>query len=130
MTNFAPSLINAIVESAEFTISGRAAKDPDMRYLNGGKAVAKVRIAVNTGKDSEPHWFTVEAWEGLAQQLVDGCSKGCLVTATGRITTNNWSTRNGEERTDVVIKARELNVLPASGASTRQPQSAPADLPF
>lgn len=123
------NIINAIVESAEFTIAGRAARDPEVRYLNGGKAVAKARIAVNTSKDAEPHWFTVEAWEQLAQDLADTCQKGSMVIATGRVTTDRWQTKNGEERTDLVIKAREIKVVNPNSAA-RQPQTAPADLPF
>lgn len=131
MSLSASSTISAILESAEFTISGRAAKDPDVRYLDGGKSVAKARIAVNTGKDSDPHWFTVEAWEQLAERLADSCTKGSLVIATGRITTNRWQTKTGEERTDLVIKARELKVLQPSGMPQRQAQAAAADaMPF
>jgi single-strand DNA-binding protein len=107
----ATSTFSAILESAEFTITGRAAADPDLRYLDGGKAVAKVRIAVNNGKDSEPHWFTVEAWEDLAEQLANSVSKAGLVTATGRITTKKWSTKAGEERLDTVIKARDIKAI-------------------
>lgn len=130
MTLSAPSTIAAILESAEFTISGRAARDASIRYLNGGKAVAKTRIAVNTGKDSEPHWFTVEAWEQLATDLADECTKGSLVTVTGRVSTDSWSTKTGEERTDLVIKAREIKVV-NTNAQARQPQQASADeLPF
>lgn len=124
-----PSTIGAILESAEFSIAGRAARDAEVRYLNGGKAVAKVRIAVNTGKDSEPHWFTVEAWEQLAQDLADSCSKGSLVVATGRISTNRWQTKDGDERTDLIIKARDIKVV-SSNASARQPQAQAHDMPF
>jgi single-strand DNA-binding protein len=109
----ATSTISAILESAEFTITGRAAADPDLRYLDGGKAVAKVRIAVNNGKDSDPHWFTVEAWEDLAEELANSVSKAGLVTATGRITTKKWATKAGEERVDTVIKAREIRAINA-----------------
>ncbi len=113
MNMSATSTISAILESAEFTITGRAAADPDLRYLDGGKAVAKVRIAVNNGKDSEPHWFTVEAWEDLAEELANSVSKAGLVTATGRITTKKWATKAGEERVDTVIKAREIRAINA-----------------
>jgi single-strand DNA-binding protein len=113
MNMSATSTISAILESAEFTITGRAAADPDLRYLDGGKAVAKVRIAVNNGKDSEPHWFTVEAWEELAEELANSVSKAGLVTATGRITTKKWATKAGEERVDTVIKAREIRAINA-----------------
>jgi single-strand DNA-binding protein len=107
------SAMSAILESAEFTITGRAGADPELRYLDGGKAVAKARIAVNNGKDNEPHWFTVEAWEDLAEQLANSASKGSLVIATGRVGTKKWTNKAGEERTDMVIKAREIKVINA-----------------
>lgn len=122
--------IHAVLESAEFTIAGRAGHDPDVRYLNGGKSVAKVRIAVNTGKDSEPHWFTVEAWEDLAAELADNCMKGCMVIATGRVTTNNWTSKAGEERTDLVVKAREIKVQQPQAQGTTAAKPSPQEIPF
>lgn len=130
MTTSTPNMLNAILESAEFTISGRAGRDPDVRYLDGGRAVAKVRIAVNTGKDSEPHWFTVEAWEQLAEKLADSCSKGAMVVATGRIISNKWQTKAGEERTDLIVKARELKIIQPTGSNQRQSQSNVDAMPF
>lgn len=126
----ATSTISAILESAEFTIAGRAGHDPEVRYLDGGKAVAKVRIAVNTGKDSEPHWFTVEAWEGLAERLADSCTKGSLLVATGRVATKKWNTKNGEERTDLLVKAREINVVNSQARQSTAVQPINEEMPF
>jgi len=128
MTTATASTISAILESAQFTFVGRAARAAEAKYLQDGKVVAKVRIAINPGKDLEPHWFTVEAWDHLAEQLVDGCDKGSLVEVLGRVTTNNWTTKTGEQRTDLIIKASAISLLANSGA--KRQAATKEEMPF
>ncbi|MFZ9551037.1 MAG: single-stranded DNA-binding protein [Hylemonella sp.] len=105
--------LTAILQSAQFTVVGRAARAPEPRFLNGGKTVAKVRLAVSNGRDAESHWFTVEAWDALAQDLADRCDKGSELKVTGRILVEHYQTKAGEDRSDLVIKAQEIEVLPS-----------------
>lgn len=109
--SLSPQTTKSVLESAAYTFVGRAAKAADVKYLDSGKSVAKVRIAVNNGRDTEPHWFTVEAWDNLAQRLADSCDKGSTVKVTGRVHENHWQTKAGEPRIDVIIKAQEIDVL-------------------
>lgn len=124
---YSPSTIGQILASIQHTIVGRAGADPSVKYMDSGKAVAKVRIAVNNGRDVESTWFTVEAWDNLAQQLADQCAKGSMVRVSGRIVENHWQTKTGEDRLDLIIKAQEVAVLQASN---RQPVAASSGMPF
>lgn len=129
MTISTASTLNAVLESAQLTFVGRAARAPEPRFLNGGKVVTKVRMAVSNGRDAESHWFTVEAWDALAQNLADNCDKGTELKVSGRIAVNTWQTKTGEERTDLVIKAQEIEFLAARPKA--QPSSVAADaMPF
>lgn len=126
--SYTAQTIATILEATAHTFIARAARPAEVRYLDSGKSVAKVRVAVNNGKDQEPHWFTVEAWDELAQRLADECDKGTSLRVTGRVVENHWQTKAGEDRLDLIIKAQDLEVL-----RDRQPQrSKPAgnDLPF
>ena len=122
-----PQTTQSVIESAAYTFLGRAAKAPEVKYLDSGKSVAKVRIAVNNGRDAEPHWFTVEAWDGLAQRLGDDCDKGSMLKVTGRVVENHWQTKAGEARIDVIIKAQDVEVL--GERSSAKPEYA-SSMPF
>lgn len=124
---YSPSTISQILASIQHTIVGRAGADPSVKYMDSGKSVAKVRIAVNNGRDVDSTWFTVEAWDALAQQLADHCAKGSMLRVTGRIVENHWQTKAGEDRLDLIIKAQDVTVLQASN---RQPAAASSGLPF
>lgn len=109
--SYSSETVRAVLESMQHSIMGRCARAAEVRYMDSGKSVAKVRIAVNNGKDQEPYWFTVEAWDQLAQQLADQCEKGTMIKATGRVVENHWQTKTGEQRLDMIIKAQHLEVI-------------------
>jgi single-strand DNA-binding protein len=126
--SYTPQTIASILEATAHTFIGRAARAPEMRYLESGKSVAKVRVAVNNGKDQDPHWFTIEAWDHLAERLADDCDKGTSIKVIGRVVENRWQTKAGEDRLDLIIKAQDVEVL----RDRQQQRSKPAsdDLPF
>ena len=111
-----------VFRSAQFTFIGRTGRDSDLRTFDNGGSKAKNRIAVNQGKDVESIWFSVEAWDEAAMVLAD-VTKGQMIRVTGRVTTETYQKRNGEEATDNVIKASYVEVLPSRGGD-RQPAPA------
>ena len=125
--SLSPQTTQSVLESAAYTFIGRAARAAEVKYLESGKSVAKVRIAVNNGRDAEPHWFTVEAWDALAQRLADDCDKGTTIKVVGRVVENNWQTKAGEPRTEVIIKAQDIDVLSDRGYVKAEPACA---MPF
>jgi len=60
---------------------GNLGSDPEMRYTPGGKAVANMRLAVNTGfgDNQRTDWFTLVAWEKLAEACNNHLSKGSRI---------------------------------------------------
>lgn len=125
--SFTSQTTQSVLESAAYTFVGRAARAAEVKYLDSGKSVAKVRIAINNGRDTEPYWFTVEAWDSLAQRLGDDCDKGSMIKVTGRVVENHWQTKAGEPRIDVIIKAQDIDVL--GDRPSAKPEYASA-LPF
>ena len=103
-------LCNFLLRSAQLTFEGRLTRDPEIRYLQSGKAVTNFSLAINTvgakrDDGSQPDWLKVELWEGLASAITDSARKGDIVRATGRLTVDRWTATNtGEEREDLMLK--------------------------
>jgi single-strand DNA-binding protein len=103
---------------------GNLGSDPEVRYLESGSAVAKFNIATTesyTNKSGErvdnTEWHRIELWEGLAKVAEKYLKKGNQVYIEGRIRTDSWTDKEGQQRTGVTIRANSMTLLggPAGG---------------
>lgn len=110
---------------------GHLGKDPEIRYLESGKVVAKTRLGVSRGRDQETDWFTVEVWGDEAQVFTDKCRKGNKLDVVGRVKSNKWQTHEGEERTDLIVTAEMWRLIeaPQPQPAAAVPAAAPAPAP-
>lgn len=104
--------IAALLRSAAWTIPGNLGSDPEVRFLNSGTAVCNFNLAVNKpgakkGDGSQPDWFKVEIWGDQAQAAADVLRKGSRCVVVGRVRTETWTGRDGEERISTVLRAEE-----------------------
>jgi single-strand DNA-binding protein len=124
------NIVATVMRASSHRFVGRLGRDPEVKFLDSGKAVANGRIAINVpgskqGDGKEPDWFTVEVWEEEAQAFADRCRKGDLVEVIGRVRTNRWTDRTtGEPKLDLVVTADKWSLVRSSG----QP-GAPAPAP-
>ena len=88
---------------------GRVGTDPDLRYTPSGAPVITFRLAVsrfytaNGQRQQETDWFTVVAWNKLAEQCNSYVTKGRLVYVEGRLHTRSWESEGKTNyRTDIV----------------------------
>ena len=104
---------------------GNLGSDPEVRYLESGSAVAKFNIATTesyTNKNGErvdnTEWHRIELWEGLAKVAEKYLKKGNQVYIEGRIRTDNWTDKEGQQRSGVTIRANSMTLLggPSGGA--------------
>ncbi len=58
-----------------------------------------------TWVDGRTEWFTVKAWRGAARNVAESLRKGDPVLVHGRLSTDEWSTADGEPRTSLVLDA-------------------------
>lgn len=80
--------------SNTITITGRLGEDPALRFTQGGKAVANLRLAHSKRKqvdgewvdDGPTMWLDVTLWEGRAERIAEQARKGDEVLVTGRLT--------------------------------------------
>lgn len=96
---------------------GNVGADPEVRALDGGKKVARIRVATTErytdqlGKKQElTEWHSVTLWGGLADVVDKYVHKGSQVYLEGKIRTREYE-HNGEKRYATEIIANEMKLL-------------------
>ena len=104
---------------------GNLGKDPEVRYMPSGKAVASVTIATNetwkdrnTGEKQErTEWHNVVFYSPLAEIVGQYLRKGSSVFVEGRLQTKKWQDKNGQDRYTTEIIANEMKMLGGRGGA-------------
>ncbi|MCP5158244.1 MAG: single-stranded DNA-binding protein [Gammaproteobacteria bacterium] len=116
---------------------GNLGKDPEVRYMPSGKAVANVTIATseswkdrNTGEKQErTEWHNLVFYSPLAEIVGQYLRKGSSIFVEGRLQTRKWQDKNtGQDRYTTEIIANEMKMLGAKndrtgGSTPFQPDS-------
>ena len=112
---------------------GNLGKDPEVRYMPSGAAVANVTIATNeswkdktTGEMQEKtEWHNVVFFARLAEIVGEYLRKGSQVYIEGRLQTRKWQDKSGNDRYTTEIVANEMQMLGSrSGAGMPEPNPA------
>ncbi len=86
-------------------VYGRIGQDPRSISTKSGKAMAVTSIAVAIGdQDDPPLWVGIVAFGTVADDLLRQ-GKGDLISASGRVQRNSWTTSSGEKREQLQIVA-------------------------
>ena len=100
---------------------GNVGTDPEMRYTPNGNPVTSFRLATGrtyTTSDGErrqdTEWFTVVAWNQLAEQCNQFLIKGRRVYVEGRLKSNTWTAQDGQTRFNNEIIANRVLFLDRS----------------
>ena len=95
------------------SFTGRAGRDPEMKFFESGSAIAQLTIAVDGWKrDSEPLWLNLKVWGKLAQVAGDYVRKGSQIAVSGQLENESWIDRaTGEKRSKMVLNVKELTLL-------------------
>ena len=119
---------------------GRLGKDPEMRFLPDGTAIANFSIATDrkwndeTGKQrTETEWHTIIAWAKLGEVYNRYLSKGKLVYVEERLQTRSWETDGVKHyRTEMIAEQVKFLERKAATEETELPISdmPTEDLPF
>jgi len=95
-------------------VIGRLTQDPKdkLRYTQQGTAVCNVSIAVDDSyKDDQTHFFEIVCWGKRAENVAEYLDKGRKVAVTGELKQNRWENEQGQNRSKVVINARNVQFL-------------------
>lgn len=97
---------------------GNLGKDPEVRYTQGGLAVANFSLAtseIRSGNDGEKEtrteWHRIVAFGKLGEICGEYLSKGRQVYIEGRIQTEEWEDREGVKRYTTKIIANQMLML-------------------
>lgn len=117
---------------------GNLGKDPEVRYLENGKAVANVTLATTERyKDREGNqienteWHDLEMWDGLAKVAEQYLQKGKSIYVEGRIKTDSWQDEQGNKKYRTRIRVQNMTMLGSAanagqgGNAYAAPSSAP-----
>lgn len=109
---------------SKITVIGNLGRDPELRYTPQGDAVCDFSIAVNDRKRDKAGefqdvttWFKVTFWRKQAENASKYLTKGKSVYVEGRLQMEEWSDRDGNKRTSLVIQGSELQFIGERGAS-------------
>ena len=96
-------------------ISGRLARDPEMRYTTSGKAVASFNLAVNRRRSANDQqtadFIPVVAWEKLAEICGNNLIKGSQVLVEGRMQIRSYEAQDGSKRYVTEVVANEIEFI-------------------
>jgi single-strand DNA-binding protein len=101
----------------EVTLVGNVTRDPELKFTNGGQAVADFGVAYNTRKktnsgdweDGEPQFFDITCWGQLAENVAESIQKGNRCVIVGRLEQRTWETKEGDKRSKVSVVAEEVS---------------------
>src|SRR5262245_54034493 len=104
-------------------LTGYLGADPEMRYTPQGAAVTTFRVASGrTWKSADgvqhddTEWFSVVAWDKLAEICNQYLTKGTRVYVEGRLQTRSWDDKNtGEKRYKTEVIAQDMIILSSRG---------------
>ena len=97
---------------------GNLGKDPEVRYLDSGVAVANFSLATTENyknkqgeKVSQTEWHNIVLWRGLAEVAEKWLKKGSSVYVEGKIRTNKWEDKEGNTRYNTEILVDNMTML-------------------
>tara|TARA_B110000240_G_scaffold72636_1_gene82640 strand:- start:64 stop:468 length:405 start_codon:yes stop_codon:yes gene_type:complete len=107
---------------------GNLGKDPEVKYLDNGVAVANFSLATTENyknkegeKVSQTEWHNIVLWRGLAEVAEKYLKKGASVYVEGKIKTRKWEDKDGNTRYNTEILADNMTMLGGKKDSQENP---------
>lgn len=116
---------------------GNVGLDPEVRSLESGVKVARLRLATTerifdrqTNETKElTEWHTITLWRGLAEVVDKYVRKGSQLYIEGSIRTREWTDKDNQKRYSTEILANDMKLLGRRSDNAAQQQGAPAAQP-
>ena len=97
---------------------GNLGKDPEIRHLEGGAAVANFTLATTevykdkTGtRQEQTEWHNIVVWRGLAEVAEKYLKKGMTIYVEGKLKTRSWDDKEGHKRYTTEIVGDTFTIL-------------------
>ena len=123
---------------------GNLGKDPEVKYLDNGVAVANFSLATTENyknkegeRVSQTEWHNIVLWRGLAEIAEKYLKKGSSIYIEGKIKTRRWEDKEGVAKYSTEILGDNMTMLggrPSSNdadqKSSKIEEDPKDDLPF
>lgn len=103
-------------------LMGNLTRDPELRYVPSGSAVANFTVAVNRAyKDSsgekkeEVAFIRVVVWGKTAEICGEYLTKGRAVLVDGRLKSRTWEGQDGQKRSTLEVVATNVQFIGSKG---------------
>lgn len=104
----------------KLALIGRLTRDPEIRVSQDGKTtIAKFGIAVDYRGKAD--FFNVTTFGKTAEFTEKYLRKGIKIALTGRLSTDNYTNRDGQKVTSVIVIAEEVEFCEKK-EETKEPQ--------
>jgi single-strand DNA-binding protein len=98
---------------------GNLGADPEVRFTQGGQAVANFRIATSESwtdkqsgqKTEKTEWHRIVVWGKLAELCGEYLKKGRQCYAEGRLQTREWTDKEGKKNYTTEVVANTVQFL-------------------
>ena len=113
---------------------GNLGRDPEVRYLPSGDAVANFSIATTekwkdkSGEMQEQtEWHRISFFGRQAEICGEYLRKGSSVYVEGRLQTRKWTDKEGSERTTTEIRGDRMQMLGGRGGGSAEMREPPPE---
>uniref|UniRef100_UPI00404819DD single-stranded DNA-binding protein n=1 Tax=Roseivirga sp. TaxID=1964215 RepID=UPI00404819DD len=119
---------------------GNLGKDPEVRHLENGRAVANFSLATSETyknkqgeKVTNTEWHNIVLWSPIAEIAEKFLKKGNQVYIEGKLTTRSWDDQDGNKRYTTEVVGNNLTLLGTksdgdSGGSSNMSQSSASEV--
>lgn len=125
-------------------LAGNIGKDPEIRHLEGGIAVARFSLATSESyKDKsgqridQTEWHNIVVWRGLAENAEKYLKKGMSVYVEGKLRTRTWDDKGFKRYTTeivgdtfTILSKKETTIPPTTDTDITMGHKTGDDLPF
>ena len=108
---------------------GNLGRDPEVRYMPSGDAVANFSIATtekwkdkNGEMQEQTEWHRIAFFGRQAEICGEYLRKGSQVYIEGRLQTRKWTDKDGNERTTTEIRGDRMQMLGGRGGGGATPE--------
>ena len=114
---------------------GNVGKDPDVRYLDSGVAVAQFSLATTergyakedgTQVPDRTEWHDIVAWRGLAQTIEKYVKKGDKLYVEGKLRHRSYDDKEGVRRRTTEVFIENMEMLTPKSEGKPLPQEYPS----
>lgn len=99
---------------------GNLGEDPEAVHMDNGRVKAKLSVATSEvwfdkEKKKQVHtdWHNVVAWDHKAEAIEKYCRKGMRVLIDGRLRTETWKDKDGNNKSKTFVLVEEFLILDA-----------------